>query len=81
MNMRLEWTAIDWFQEAARAYVEGHQACVWCGGCHRVYRNERSGCIEYYCASCEFYAIHDRAHNRYYSAPGMPRNLLPLLSD
>jgi hypothetical protein len=72
MNIRIEWTASEWFQRAAQAYVQGHQACVWCGGSHRVYRNERSGCVEYFCSDCEFYAIHDRNQNRYLSAPGQP---------
>jgi hypothetical protein len=70
MNVRLEKTASDWYHDAAQAYVESHQGCVWCGGSHRVYRNERSGCVEYYCGSCEFFAIHDRVQDRYVTAPG-----------
>ncbi len=72
MNARTERTAGDWFREAAQAYVEGHQACVWCGEAHRVYRNERGGRVEYYCAGCEFYAIHDGPADRYFAAPGRP---------
>jgi hypothetical protein len=70
MNVRLEPTPQDWFRQAARAYVEGHQGCVWCDGAHRVYRSERGTCVEYLCSCCEFYAIHDRAANRYFAAPG-----------
>src|SRR5437660_159129 len=25
-------TPREWFDEAARCYVEGHQGCAWCGG-------------------------------------------------
>src|SRR5262249_60368835 len=36
MNVDSERTPLEWFREAARVYVEGHQACIWCGGRHRV---------------------------------------------
>jgi Zn finger protein HypA/HybF involved in hydrogenase expression len=63
-------TAQEWFQEAARCYIEGHQACVWCGECHSVYKSAQGNRMEYYCSSCEFSAGHDRASDRYFSAPG-----------
>ena len=75
MNRRQKWNANEWYREASQAYVEGHQGCVWCGGSHRVYRNERGTCIEYFCANCEFYAIHDRQQDRYYAAPGIPASI------
>jgi hypothetical protein len=72
MNQHAEWTPAQWFAEAARAYVEGHQACVWCGGCHRVFRSEKGSRLEYYCSACDFCAGHDREADDYYATPGQP---------
>ncbi len=70
MKPHPEWTPADWFEKAAHAYVEGHQACAWCGGSYVVYRFQRGSRLEYYCSECEFYAGHDRQADHYFSAPG-----------
>jgi hypothetical protein len=51
--------------------VEGHQACAWCGGPHRVFQVRRGSRIEYSCSSCEFRAGHDEATGEYFSVPGI----------
>jgi hypothetical protein len=65
-----QWTFAEWFHEAAHWYVEGHQACAWCGGSHRVFKAERDTRLEYYCNDCDFYVCHDRQADVYYMAPG-----------
>jgi hypothetical protein len=63
-------TPKEWFAEAARLYIEGHQGCAWCGGCHRVFHTRRSIRREYFCTGCDFRCGYDAAINRYYSYPG-----------
>jgi hypothetical protein len=63
-------SAQEWFEEAARAYVAGHQACAWCGGRYQVYKGQRGSRLEYYCPGCDFYAFHDPSTGRYFAAPG-----------
>jgi hypothetical protein len=65
-----ERTAREWFGEAERAYVEGHQACAYCGGRHQVYRGRRGHRLEYYCPACDFYAFLDESSGQFYAAPG-----------
>jgi hypothetical protein len=65
-----ERTAQNWFEEAERAYVEGHQACASCGGRHQVYRGQRRNRLEYYCPACDFYAFHDESSGQFYAVPG-----------
>lgn len=60
----------EWFEEAARFYVERHQGCPWCGGANRVYRSERNQVLEYHCGACDFFACHDQESGRYYMGPG-----------
>jgi hypothetical protein len=72
MTVNSQRTPLEWFEEAARVYVEGHQACIWCGGRYRVFRSERGSRLEYYCSECDFYVSHDREANDYYAAPGEP---------
>jgi hypothetical protein len=67
---RYQRTPKEWFAEAARCYLEYHQGCAWCGGCHRVFRTEQGSQLEYYCTGCDFRAAHDQATNRYFSYPG-----------
>jgi hypothetical protein len=62
--------ASEWYREASRAYVEGHQACAWCGSRHQVFKTERLHRVEYACAVCEFYVGHDSLANRYVLEPG-----------
>ena len=66
----IERTARDWFQEAARCYVENHQGCAWCGGSHRVYHQRQHTEVIYFCTGCDFRASHDHATGRYSSLPG-----------
>ena len=63
-------TAHDWFNEAARCYVEGHQACAWCGGKHRVFKAVRGERLEYYCKDCDFYVCQDTSSGTYCTEPG-----------
>lgn len=70
MRPHQERTGAEWFVEAARCYVEGHQGCPWCGGSHRVYKTERDGRLEYYCSGCDFYASHDSRADAYVAVPG-----------
>jgi hypothetical protein len=65
-----ERTAQEWYEEATRAYVEGHQACAWCGSIHQVYRGQRSGRDEYYCPACDFYTFHNPTTGQYFAAMG-----------
>lgn len=63
-------TPQEWFQEAARCYLEGHQACAWCGGSHVVRKEETPTRVEYHCGQCDFGASQDRASGRYAFIPG-----------
>ncbi len=67
----------EWFEEAARCYVDNHQGCCWCGGANRVYRSERGGRLEYECGECEFYASREDGDGRYFMAPGTSRGSKP----
>ena len=70
MDTQRDWTPAQWFSEAARCYVEGHQACPWCCGSHRVFRSERIDRTDYYCNCCDFYASHERRTDRYHAVAG-----------
>jgi hypothetical protein len=63
-------TAQEWFEEAAQCYVEGHQACAWCGGCHRVFKTTRRSRLEYHCTDCDFYVSQDEQTGEYAVEPG-----------
>ena len=73
MNSPLERPPAVWFAEAARCYVEGHQACAWCGDSYCVFQTERGPRLEYSCNHCEFYVCQDRHTGTYYAMPGAPR--------
>ena len=60
----------EWFQEAARCYLEGHQACAWCGGRYRVFKTERAGRPSYYCHACDFFVGQEQGSGQYYMVPG-----------
>jgi hypothetical protein len=60
----------DWYEDAARCYVERHQGCAWCGGSYRVFLQKRDRRVEYYCSGCDFRTGHDETSNQYYSIPG-----------
>lgn len=59
MTPQRERTPTQWFEAAAQWYMEGHQACPWCAGSHRVFRSERHGRTDYYCHSCDFYVSYE----------------------
>ena len=59
MGLIAEHAPVKWFEEAARCYVEGHQACPWCGERHCVFRSEWGGRVEYHCSACDFSARRD----------------------
>jgi hypothetical protein len=67
----VERTSSEWFEEAARQYLEGHQACAWCGGAHRVFKVHNGRRTEYYCNGCEFLAGHDAESESYVVVPGI----------
>jgi hypothetical protein len=60
----------EWFAEAVRFYVEHHQGCPWCGGCHRVFHTETEVQREYYCTGCDFHVGYDHTANSYFTFPG-----------
>jgi hypothetical protein len=68
-----ERTSSEWFHAAARCYLEGHQACAWCGTAHQVFRNVDLGRVEYQCNHCEFHVSHDLKLNRFVMVPGEKR--------
>ena len=63
----------DWFQEAARCYLEEHQGCAFCGGPHRVYQLVEDQQVIYYCYCCDFRAGYDKKVEKFFSFPGEPR--------
>ena len=63
-------TAQEWFEAAAHEYVEGHQACAWCGGRHRVFKTAHGSRLEYQCSDCDFYVSHDEPTGDYVVEPG-----------
>jgi hypothetical protein len=63
-------TSATWFEEAARFYVEGHQACAWCGGSHCVFQRQRGTRLEYSCIDCDFFVCHDEQTAQFHVAPG-----------
>jgi hypothetical protein len=68
-----EQSAQDWYREAARCYVEGHQACAWCGAPHQVHKTSTDSAVEYHCFLCEFYTGYDQDLDRYMFVPGDKR--------
>jgi len=70
MNPRSERTPADWFQKATHRYVEGHQACAWCGGSHRVFKGKHGNRLEYSCSCCDFYVAYDPESGDYFLEPG-----------
>src|SRR5262249_44704736 len=56
MRSKLERTAGDWFGEAMRWYLEGHQGCPCCQRRHCVFRSAWGCRIEFHCNECDFAA-------------------------
>jgi hypothetical protein len=65
-----ERTAREWFEDAERAYGEGHQACPCCGRRHQVYKGRRGSRLEYYCPACDFYAFRDEGSGQFHAVAG-----------
>jgi hypothetical protein len=65
-----ERTSAAWFGEAARSYVQGHQACAWCGGAHCVFQRQRGSRLEYSCIQCGFYVCRDEQTAQFHVVPG-----------
>jgi hypothetical protein len=63
-------TSREWFEEAARCYIERHQGCPWCGGSYRVYQIQRGHDTVYYCHGCDFRAEGSVTHGHYHHVPG-----------
>jgi hypothetical protein len=59
-----ERTPEEWFAEAVRWYLEGHQGCPCCQGRHCVFQSQWGDRIEYHCTACDFSAARDNALNR-----------------
>src|SRR5262245_64110564 len=55
----VERSADEWFVEATRWYLEGHQGCARCHRQHCVFRSEWGLRVEYHCTACDFSAGHD----------------------
>jgi hypothetical protein len=81
MAPKTEWTADQWFAEASRWYVEGHQGCASCHGRHCVFRSEWGSRVEYHCTACDFSACHDAQTGQSFVAFGEPRAPAPLAGD
>ena len=58
----------EWFREAARCHVAGHQACAACGAQHCVFRSEVGGRVQYSCSACGFSVCHETHTNSYIAA-------------
>jgi hypothetical protein len=65
-----ERTAREWYENAARSYVEKHQGCPWCGGAHCVHQVHKDDRHEYCCLGCDFRAGFDRKTGNYFHVPG-----------
>jgi len=70
MSGNEEGSATRWYERAARAYVEKHQGCAWCGRSHCVFRSRRLDRVEFSCFACDFFACHNHHTDRYYYSPG-----------
>lgn len=77
MALHPERSPREWYEEAARAHLEGHQACAWCGVAYQVYRAQRGSRLEYYCPACDFFAFHDTVSGKYFAALGRDLATLP----
>jgi hypothetical protein len=70
VEARADRAPSEWFADATRWYLQGHQGCAHCRGQHCVFRSEYGTRVEYYCTACDFSACHDRQTNRYFAALG-----------
>lgn len=65
-----ERTPAEWFEEADRCYIEGHQACAWCRTPHQVRRVETETGVAFHCGRCDFHAAYNPDLHRYQIIPG-----------
>lgn len=65
-----ERTPRDWFEEAARCYLEKHQGCAWCGDSHQVFQYLHGKQVVYYCNACDFRISYDPEKDAYAGIPG-----------
>ena len=69
-GLNVERSPAEWFEEAARCYVEGHQACAWCGRAHAVFKSAWGEHVEYHCPECDFSACRDRQSGLHFASRG-----------
>jgi len=70
MNRLRERSPAELYTEAARCYVEGHQACTWCGNSHCVFQTHHGSRLEYSCNHCDFFVCQDLQTGQYHATPG-----------
>jgi hypothetical protein len=63
-------TAVEWFEEAARCFVDDHQGCPSCAGQHCVFRSDWGERVEFYCSLCDFSVCQDRRNGSYVAIAG-----------
>jgi hypothetical protein len=66
----LERASREWYEEAARCYMENHQGCAWCGGAHRVFKRQQDSGVEYFCNGCDFRAGFNPDTQSYFTVAG-----------
>jgi hypothetical protein len=81
MGLNAERTPSDWYQEAVRAYAEGHQGCPNCEAQHCVFRSQWGQRVEYYCSACDFSTCHDGQTGQCVAVIGDGRQLAESLLD
>ena len=67
MAPQVQRTAEEWFAEASRWYVEGHQGCPSCHAAHCVFRSEWGARVEYH----EWPGAHDWPYWRTHAAESL----------
>src|SRR5262249_43692970 len=75
MGLNADRTPREWYQEAVRCYIEGHQACASCGAKHCVFQSRWGQRLEYYCSACDFSTCFDGQTGRYFAVIGDGRQL------
>jgi hypothetical protein len=75
MELKAERTPREWYDDAVRCYIEGHQACPRCRRRHCVFQARWGRRTEYYCSACDFSTCHDGGTGRYFEAAGDGRQL------
>jgi hypothetical protein len=70
MSLLEERSPAALYKDAAHRYVEGHQACAWCGERHCVFETQHGARLEYSCNRCDFYVCYDLETGQYHATPG-----------